>query len=394
MAGRQELVSIPLVTDELDILAAVANGSDTAFTTTSVKLKAPAANEIRVKIVATSVCHTDLMTKGKALCAFPIVLGHEGVGIVDALGEDVSGFDIGDHVVLSYDYCGKCPQCENQKPSYCDNHGELNFAGTRPNGDKTHRSAESDEADIFGSFFQQSSFATYALSHASNTIKVDKSLPLATLAPLGCGVQTGAGTVFNTLQVKADSSLVVFGCGCVGLSAIMAAKIAGAKNIIAVDINPARLDLAMELGATQRVSPKDFDASGKIVEHIHSLAKGSGCNYAIDTTGIPGVLRQAFDCCGPLGVTAMIAPGVPGTEVCIEMLGLLPGKSLRGVVQGDSVSKQFIPKLIEHWQNGEFPFDRLVTKFNGIDSIEAAASAMARGDVIKPIVIIDTDFQE
>ena len=382
------------MSNETDILAAVASASDSPFAVTALKLKAPAGNEIRVKIVATSVCHTDVMTKGKALCAFPIVLGHEGVGIVDALGADVAGFDIGDHVILSYDYCGHCPQCENHKPSYCSEHGSLNFSGTRPNGEKTHRSPGSDAADIHGSFFQQSSFATYALSHASNTIKVDKALPLAMLAPLGCGVQTGAGTVLNSLRVEADSSIAVFGCGCVGLSAIMAAKIAAAKNIIAVDINPTRLDMATQLGATHTVSPTDFDDPKTMVWHIQSISQRSGCHYAIDTTGIPGVLRQAFDCCGPLGVTAMIAPGVPGTEVSIEMLGLLPGKSLRGVVQGDSESKTFIPQLIEYWQQGKFPFDRLISKFNGIENIETAANAMSAGEVIKPVVIIDTDFQE
>ena len=132
------------MSDELDIQAALATASDKPFAVTALQLKAPAANEIRVKIVATSICHTDLMTKNKALCAFPIVLGHEGVGIVDALGADVSGFAIGDHVILSYDYCGHCPQCENHKPSYCADHGTLNFAGTRPNGEKTHRTPDSD----------------------------------------------------------------------------------------------------------------------------------------------------------------------------------------------------------------------------------------------------------
>lgn len=379
---------------ETEIQAAVAYSSDTPFATASLMLKAPAANEIRVKIVATSVCHTDIMTKGKALCSFPIVLGHEGAGIVDALGEDVSGFEIGDHVILSYDYCGHCPQCENHKPSYCNDHGSLNFSGTRPNGNKTHRSPNSETADVFGSFFQQSSFATYALSHASNTIKVDKSLPLPLLAPLGCGVQTGAGTVLNTLQVKPDTSLAVFGCGCVGLSAIMAAKVAGAKDIVAVDINPSRLQMAMELGASHSIAPDDYADAAAVVEHIRSITQTGGYQYAIDTTGIPGVLRQAFDCCGPLGVTAMIAPGVPGTEVCIEMLGLLPGKSLRGVLQGDSESKVFIPKLIDLWQQGIFPFDKLITKYNTIDSLEIAASAMRSGEVIKPVVIIDADFQE
>jgi len=395
MAGSERLIAIAMASTDIDIEAAVATGSDTPFAIETLKLKAPAANEIRVKIVATSVCHTDLMSKDKALCEFPIVLGHEGVGVVDAVGDDVDDVDIGDHVILSYDYCGHCPQCESHKPSYCDQHGSLNFAGVRPDGGRTHRNPESDDYDVFGSFFQQSSFASYALSHASNTIKVDKSLPLPLLAPLGCGVQTGAGTVLNTLQVEADSSLVVFGCGCVGLSAIMAAKLAGAGNIIAVDINPARLEVARELGATHCVSPEDFSGGSEVVEHIKSQSRdGHGCHYAIDTTGIPAVLRQAFDCCGPLGVTAMIAPGVPGTEVSIEMLGLLPGKSLRGVVQGDSESKAFIPQLIEYWQQGKFPFDKLITRFDGIENIGAAADAMRRGDIIKPVVIIDRDFQE
>lgn len=379
---------------ETDIQAAVAADSDSPLVVRDLKLKEPSANEIRVKIVATSVCHTDIMTKAKGLCAFPIVLGHEGVGIVDALGQNVQGFEIGDHVILSYDWCGQCAQCSDNKPSYCDEHGSLNFAGVRPDGGKTHRSPESDEADVYGSFFQQSSFATYALSHASNTIKVDRSLPLAMLAPLGCGVQTGAGTVLNTLQVAAGSGIAVFGCGAVGLSAVMAARLAGATDIIAVDINPARLEMAMELGATHSVSPEAFDDGGDIVEHIRSLTSRGALHYAIDTTGIPAVLRRAFDCCGPLGVTAMIAPGVPGTEVSIEMLGLLPGKAIRGVIQGDSVAKEFIPTLIEHWQKGEFPFDKLITMYNGIENIETAATAMRQGEVIKPVVVIDPAFQE
>ena len=172
----------------------------------------------------------------------------------------------------------------------------------------------------------------------------------------------------------------------------MAAKVAGAQNIIAIDINPERTAMAHELGATHTLIPDDFADSAQIVEHIKAITAVGGCHYAIDTSGIPSVLRQAFDCCRPMGVTAMIAPGVPGTEVSVEMLGLLPGKSLRGVVQGDAQSKAFIPKLIELWQAGRFPFDRLVTTFESIDSLEAAVSAMSNGDVIKPVVIFDERF--
>lgn len=373
----------------LSVTAAIAHSPTAPFSAEAVELREPGPSELLVKVVATGICHTDVMTKTKGLCEFPIVLGHEGVGVVEQVGSAVTEFSLGDHVIMTYDFCGDCAHCDAGKPSYCVDHGSLNFSGTRPDGERTHRAPGAETPDIHGSFFQQSSFATYALAHASNTVKVDPDLPLAVLAPLACGVQTGAGTVMNTLEVEAGSSLAVFGCGCVGLSAVMAAKAEGAERIVAVDLNAARLEMALELGATHAFNPADFTDGDALMNAIAAAVPG-GCNYAIDTTGIPAVLRQAFDSCGPRGVTAMIAPGVPGTEVTIEMMGLLPGKSLRGVVQGDSVSKTFIPKLIGLWQQGEFPFDKLVTTFEGIESIDDAVNAMGAGEVIKPVVVIDS----
>lgn len=372
----------------ITVHAAVASSPDEPFATVQLALRSPAAHELLVKVAATGICHTDVMSKVKGLCAFPIVLGHEGVGVVEQVGDAVTEFVPGDHVLMTYDYCGECPQCMGGAPSYCNDHGLLNFAGTRPDGAMTHYTSGSTVPDVHGSFFQQSSFATYALSHVTNTIKVDKALPLATLAPLGCGVQTGAGTVMNTLEVEPDSAIAIFGCGCVGLSAVMAARIEGASTIVAVDLNPSRLDMAEQLGATHTLNPSDFEDGDALLAAIGDISNG-GLNYSIDTTGNPTVLRHAFDSCGPLGVTAMIAPGVPGTEVTVEMMGLLPGKSLRGVVQGDSQSKTFIPKLISLWQQGEFPFDKLVTMFDSIDSVEDAVAAMSEGTVIKPVVVID-----
>ena len=370
------------------VTAAIAKSPDEPFAATDVELREPRQHELLVKVAATGICHTDVMTKAKGLCEFPIVLGHEGAGIVERVGDSVKDFVPGDHVIMTYDFCGDCAHCDAGKPSYCVDHGSLNFAGTRPDGERTHRTPGSGEADIHGSFFQQSSFATYSLAHESNVVKVDKDLPLSVLAPLACGVQTGAGTVMNTLEVEAGASLGVFGCGCVGLSAVMAAKVEGAAAIVAVDLNPKRLEMARELGATHAFNPKDFPDRDELLAAIAEVAPG-GLNYAIDTTGVPTVLRQAFDSCGPRGVTAMIAPGVPGTEVTVEMMGLLPGKSLRGVIQGDSVSKTFIPKLIDLWQQGSFPFDKLVTTFDSIDSIDDAVNAMSSGEVIKPVVVID-----
>ena len=373
----------------LSVTAAIAHSPTAPFSAEAVELREPGPSELLIKVVATGICHTDVMTKAKGLCEFPIVLGHEGVGVVEQVGSAVTEFSLGDHVIMTYDFCGDCAHCDAGKPSYCVDHGSLNFSGTRPDGERTHRAPGAETPDIHGSFFQQSSFATYALAHTSNTVKVDPDLPLAVLAPLACGVQTGAGTVMNTLDVEAGSSLAVFGCGCVGLSAVMAAKVQGAERIVAVDLNAARLEMALELGATHAFNPADFTDVGALMNAIAAAVPG-GCNYAIDTTGVPSVLRQAFDSCGPRGVTAMIAPGVPGTEVTIEMMGLLPGKSLRGVVQGDSVSKTFIPKLIDLWQQGSFPFDKLVTTFEGIESIDDAVNAMGAGEVIKPVVVIDS----
>ena len=372
----------------IPVTAAIAADPGKPFQAEAVELREPGRHELLIRVVATGICHTDVMTKSKGLCEFPIVLGHEGVGIVEDRGESVTEFEVGDHVIMTYDFCGDCAHCDAGKPSYCVDHGSLNFSGTRPDGERTHRSHRAQEPDIYGSFFQQSSFATHALAHESNLVKVDPDLPLAMLAPLACGVQTGAGTVMNTLEVEAGSSLAVFGCGCVGLSAIMAAKVEDVERIVAIDLNKKRLKMAEKLGATHTFNPKDFTDGAALLEAI-AEAVPSGCNYAIDTTGVPAVLRQAFDSCGPRGVTAMIAPGVPGTEVTVEMMGLLPGKSLRGVIQGDSVSKTFIPKLIDLWQQGEFPFDELVTVFDGIESIDDAVNEMSAGKVIKPVVVID-----
>ena len=373
------------------IRASIATSPKDPFKVAELELREPGPGELLVEVVATGICHTDVMTKGEGLCEFPIVLGHEGVGVVESVGADVDGFAPGDHVIMSYDYCDDCAQCDAGKPSYCDDHGSLNFAGTRPDGTRTHHTVGASEPDVHGSFFQQSSFASHALAHETNTIKVDNELPLALLAPLGCGVQTGAGTVFNTLDVQPGSTLAVFGCGCVGLSAIMAAKVAGATNIIAVDLHDQRLDMASELGATATLNPSQFPDGGGLLEAVAEQRPG-GCHYAIDTTGNPNVLRQALEACGPMGVAAMIAPGVPGTEVTVEMMSLLAGKSLRGVVQGDSVSKDFIPKLIELWKQDKFPFDRLIQTFDGLEALDDAVTAMRSGEVIKPVVVLNGDF--
>ena len=351
-----------------------------------IKKPRPAKEQILVKLVASGICHTDIMVKSNNLCSFPIILGHEGAGVIEEVGEGVEGYEPGDHVILTFDACGHCQPCQNNHPAYCHEHGPLNFSGERKNGGPKYSSWDHEFEDISGAFFQQSSFATHCLSHPNNTVKVSKDLPLETLAPLGCGVQTGAGTVFNTLDVAPGSSLAIFGVGCVGLAALLAAKCRKASPIVAIDLNPQRLQLAQELGATQTFNPKDYDSTESFMAAIREATPGSeGLNFAIDTTGQPRVLRQAFDSCGIQGRTAMIAPGVPGTEVSIEMLRLLP-KKLEGVIQGDANPKDLIPHLIELWQQGQFPFDQMITFFSGLDALNEAIAATNRGDVVKAVI--------
>ena len=379
--------------------ASVARSASGPLTLESTMLRGPRSDEVLVKLVATGLCHTDIAVKERGLCAFPMVLGHEGAGIVERVGSSVSDYKVGDHVLLSYASCGSCPHCLIGKPAYCFEHGSENFSGVdtgakegQPKTRHTHApDAPNGEANqpIYGSFFRQSSFAEYALATSNNLVKVDRSLDLAKLSPLGCGIQTGAGAVLNTLRPPVGSNIVVFGIGAVGLSAVMAARLSGCRNIIAVDRNEARLKLAKELGATNTLRVTGQEDGKELVESLRSLSS-HGYEYSIDTSGNPSVLRTAFDVLNPLGVAGLIGGAAPGVEVKIDMLGLLPGKQLRGIIQGDAVSKIFLPQLIEHHQAGRFPFEKMITYYNGLEELNQAIADCKdpQGKVIKPVVRI------
>jgi aryl-alcohol dehydrogenase len=370
----------------MPVRAAVAYDATSDFKIENLNLRAPKNNELLVRLVSTGICHTDIVVKGFTTPDRPIVLGHEGTGVVEHVGSDVTGYTPGDHVLMTYSYCGHCTNCVRGKPSYCFDHGPLNFAGTQPDGSTVH-STESG-SPVFGSFFQQSSFATHAVVTPHNTLKVDKDLPLEKLAPLGCGVQTGAGAVINTLQVRVGNSIAVFGCGAVGLSAVMAAKISGAGRVIAIDLKPNRLNLALELGATDVINAGEFSESGEVVERIKELTGGAGSDFALDTSGNPTITRHAFDALKPMGTAGLIGGSSPGTEVKLDMLGLLTsGKQIRGVIQGDSVSRNFIPTLIDLYQQDRFPFTKMITMYeNGLDDINRAVEESHTADVIKPVL--------
>ncbi len=367
----------------MQITAAVARAGGAPFTIEQLELDEPRADEVLVRVVAAGMCHTDLFIRDQHYeTPLPLVLGHEGAGVVEAVGSGVRKVAPGDHVALSFLSCGQCPSCSTGRPGYCLRFFPSNFACTRPDGSTTLRS---DGEVVYGSFFSQSSWATHALANERNVVKVRKDVPLELLGPLGCGVQTGAGTVLNNLRPPAGSSLVVFGAGSVGLSAVLAGALAGCTTLVAVEPNAARRELATELGATHVLDPE----LGDVVEAIRELT-GAGAAYSIEATGIPAVLGQALDCLGPGGVCALVGAAPMGATLPIDLASMLAmGRTLRGVVEGDSVPDVFIPALIELYRAGRFPFDRLVALYDLAD-VNRAAEDSESGRVVKPILRMPT----
>lgn len=360
----------------MKITAAVANGPDQPFSIEPVELDDPRPDEVLVRLVATGVCHTDIFFRD--LMPSAAVLGHEGAGIVEAVGSGVTKLRPGDHVVLSYAFCGVCPSCDAGSPYYCHDFFRFNASGARADGSATLTRAG---APLFGNFFGQSSFATHALAHQANTVKVRKDAPLELLGPLGCGIQTGAGSVMNGLEPLPGEPLVVFGAGAVGLAAIMAANLIGCEPIIAVDPLPARRDMAIGLGAHHALDPNAVDPVAAIME----ITKG-GALYTLECTGIPAVFEQAVRALAPRGSCGLIGAPPPGSLGRIDLGNLLgKGIRIRGLIEGESQSEAFIPHLLELFLDGLLPFDRLVT-FYELDQIDTAIRDSLEGRTIKPIL--------
>jgi len=362
------------------IRAAVLRQPKAPLAIESASLEAPRDNEVRVRMVATGVCHTDMVVRDQLYeTGMPMILGHEGAGIVEEVGKAVTTVAVGDHVVMTYMYCGLCAPCATGHPAHCEHMGVLNFAGGRMDGSSAALDAEGGE--LHDHFFGQSSFATHAIASELNVVKVRKDVPLELLGPLGCGIQTGAGAVLNALKVHAGSSFAAFGSGAVGLAAVMAARAGGATTIIAVDVNPARLALALELGATHVINSREADP----VAEIRRLT-GGGANFTLECSGRAEVLRQAIDSLTTLGTCGIVGATRQGTEASFNVNDvMIPGRRIMGIVQGDVVSRTFIPELIELYRQGRFPFDRLI-KFYDFEDLNQAMADSENGTTIKPIV--------
>lgn len=363
------------------IIAAVVRAKGGPWSLETVELDEPRDDEALVRVVATGVCHTDLSIRDQYLpLRMPIVLGHEGAGVVERVGARVTAVQPGDHVVLAPMSCGQCHNCQTGLQVYCNDFVRLNIGLRRPDGSATLRQGN---AKISGAFFGQSSFATQSVVHERSLVRVPRDLPLELLGPLACGIQTGAGTVMNALKPRPGASVAVFGSGAVGLSAIMAARVVCCRTIIAVDLHPTRLNLASQLGATHTIDNRNGEAEGAIRE----ATGGRGVDFAIDTTAAPTVVQQAFASLATPGVCAVLGLAPAGTGVSLDLNTLGHGRTVRGVTEGESVPGVMIPALLKLWQRGEFPFERLICKYP-LAEINAAAADMQRGAAIKPVLVM------
>ncbi|HZU87737.1 MAG TPA: NAD(P)-dependent alcohol dehydrogenase [Stellaceae bacterium] len=360
------------------ITAAVVEERSGEFRLDDVELDDPRPDEVLVKLAATGICHTDLHARdGYFDMPYPAVYGHEGAGTVAALGGAVTGLTVGDPVVISFPWCGHCAFCRVGSRAYCAHGRTLKSSGRRADGTPT---LWRGDLPLAGAFFQQSSFATYALAPARDVVRVRTDAPLAMLGPLGCGLQTGAGAVLNVMRPEPGQSFVVFGAGSVGLAGLMAAGIMGCDPIVAVDVRDNRLRLARSLGATHVIDNRNGDA----VAAIRDLT-GGGAHFTLETSAVPEVFRQAVDCLRPRGTSILVGSARRGVEAAFEMSHLQQGRQVRGVIQGDSRPDELIPRLVDLFVAGRFPLDRLIAFYDFAEINRAAAEAVA-GAVIKPVL--------
>lgn len=366
----------------METLAAIARKPHDDFTIEIVEVEPPRAGEVRVKIAGVGLCHTDLIARDQFIpIRLPAILGHEGSGIVEAVGDGVTKVRPGDRVLLSFSSCGHCARCEEHLPSYCRDFPALNYAGVRTDGSSGISIAGEP---VSANFFGQSSFAGYALAHERNVVKIDaEDVPLDILGPLGCGLQTGAGGVMRSLACPAGSTIAIFGGGPVGLSAVMGAHIQNCATIILVEPVPARRELALSLGATHVIDPGNGDISVAIRDILPD-----GVEFAFETSGREPVVEAALASLTSHGLLGLVGvPPRPESNLSVNLASLITyGHRIHGIIEGDSDLDGFLPELVELYRAGRFPFDRLIKTYP-LKQINEAVAAQARGDCVKAVLI-------
>jgi aryl-alcohol dehydrogenase len=357
--------------------AAVLHNPDGQLSLETVTLDEPRDDEIIVRVEACGICQMDI--EARQMLPTPSVLGHEGAGIIEQVGKGVRDLRLGQRVIMSYAWCGHCPQCRDNKPYICDESWSINFSGTRFDGSAT---LFLDQQPLTAAFFQQSSFARHVITPAQNVVAVDiDDIPPHFLAALPCGVLTGAGTIANTLNVQRGKGLIVFGAGTVGLSAIMAARIRGAEPIFAVDIHQDRLDLATELGATHVINALESDVS----DEVHQCFP-TGVHYAVETSSNAHSFNAAIDCVEIGGQVAITSLPHPMEDFSFQPYQFYTkAASLHAVSVGSAVAKNFIPQMLRWHRDGQFPFDKLVTSY-AFEDINQACADVGSGKTVKAVL--------
>ena len=358
----------------MKINAALCHVKDAKFQWETVELEDPKSTEVLVRIKAAGICHTDEAGRQGAMpLPFPAVFGHEGAGIVEKLGAGVTNLQVGDHVALTFGSCGKCKPCLRGELYACEEMFSVNFKGVRKDG--TFRIFQ--QGTPVSSFFSQSSFAEYAVVDQSSAVRIDNDIDFAVAAPVGCGIQTGAGIVLNRFQASSDDTIAIFGCGTVGMSALMAAKLCNCRTIIAVGGNPASLDLAKALGATHTINRREVQ---DITAAIHSIVP-VGLDYAVDTSGSHDFIKTALHSLNYMGTLALAG----AAEFTLATGMDLGARTIVGVTEGNSIPNVFIPRLIQEYRNGRFPIDRLIKRYPAAQ-INNAFEESGKGLAIKAVL--------
>lgn len=366
--------------------AAVAWAPGRPLSIEQVDLMPPQKGEVLVRIVATGVCHTDAYTlsgsdpEGR----FPTILGHEGGGIVEALGEGVTSVAVGDHVIPLYTpECGECKFCKSGKTNLCQAIRATQGQGLMPDGSTRF---SKDGKPIYH-YMGTSTFAEYTVIPEISLAKISKEAPLEKVCLLGCGVTTGMGAVANTAKVKAGDSVAVFGLGGIGLAVIIGAVMAKAGRIIAIDINPGKFPIARQLGATDVVNPEDY---ARPIQEVIVEMTGGGVDFSFECIGNVKVMRSALECCHKgWGESVIIGVAGAGEEICTRPFQLVTGRVWRGSAFGGVRGRSELPDYVQRYLDGEFELDTFITHTLGLEQINQAFDLMHAGKSIRTVIHFD-----
>src|SRR5690554_34420 len=374
------------MTQSIKSKAAIAWGPGQPLSIEEIDVMAPQKGEVRVRIVASGVCHTDAFTLSgdDPEGIFPCVLGHEGGGIVESIGEGVTSVAVGDHVIPLYTpECGECKYCKSGKTNLCQKIRETQGKGLMPDGTtRFHHNGK----PIYH-YMGCSTFSEYTVLPEISLAKVNPAAPLEEVCLLGCGVTTGMGAVVNTAKVEEGATVAVFGLGGIGLSAIIGAVMAKASRIIAIDINESKFDLARQLGATDCINPKKYDKP--IQDVIVELTDG-GVDYSFECIGNVNVMRSALECCHKgWGESVIIGVAGAGKEISTRPFQLVTGRVWRGSAFGGVKGRSELPEYVERYLRGEFKLDHFITHTMGLEGINEAFDLMHEGKSIRSVIHFD-----